>query len=343
MNIDKNISDEILQVYNIDKLIENGEIKTVNINDIFTIKVDGCEINTDIRLKIDIFLDATCNANCPFCINKGKSGQTNSLYTNKLPYEEFVKRFDSLYDEINSQSICKPFLMFTGGEPTISPFFIPMINHLFERKIQFDLLTNGSNLLSKHNDIPLIKIMAKNCGGMHISRAHYDDNKNKELMNLSKDFTNNDLDNIFKYIKSDFYGPYEVSLSCMMMKNGIHTVNDVKQYIETYSKYDNVLHSIVFREMEDISELNDVNVENILFRYKDIENDLKNDKDFKLIDSVTKYDLEYYNHIYQYKDCNIPIIFTQPPEFKTKHNKITPFITLYPDGKVYKEYFTKLN
>ena len=139
---------------------------------------------------------------------------------------------------------------------------------------------------------------------------------------------------------------YNDYLSCVMNLqiciNNI-TYDDVKQYIETYSKYDNVLHSIVFREMEDISELNDVNVENILFRYKDIDNDLKNDKDFKLIDSVTKYDLEYYNHIYQYKDCNIPIIFTQPPEFKTKHNKITPFITLYPDGKVYKEYFTKLN
>ena len=35
--------------------------------------------------------------------------------------------------------------------------------------------------------------MAPNCNGMQISRAHYDDNKNRELMNLNVKVTNENL------------------------------------------------------------------------------------------------------------------------------------------------------
>ena len=115
-----------------------------------------------------------------------------------------------------------------------------------KKKIRYDLLTNGSNLHTLINGRMLIEIMAPNCGGMQISRAHYDDNKNQQLMNLSKKVENKNLYKVGKYIENNFDKPYHLGFSCMLMKNGIHTIEDIKKYIETYKDLN--LSVIVFRQ-----------------------------------------------------------------------------------------------
>ena len=119
-------------------------------------------------VNIDIFIDMRCTGNCPFCINKAKEivlkGKFNKRTDKIISTEEFIQKFDNLYDILNEKMFVKPFINITGGEPTISPRFIPFIQHLLKKKIKFDMISNATNL---SNDV--LNAMKYNCNMINLS------------------------------------------------------------------------------------------------------------------------------------------------------------------------------
>ncbi len=346
IKLSENDINEMLQTINsglYTKFVTNGTSYSLDPMEYTEIEIDGYKVNLLQFLQFDIFLDSLCNANCPFCINKAKNTQIkDSIKKDILSYPDFIKRFDNVYKQMESQLIHKPFIMLTGGEPTISPRFIPFIQHLLKRKIRYNLLTNGSNLVKNIDGKLLIDIMAPNCNGMQISRAHYDDNKNRELMNLNVKVTNENLKKAIEIMHEKFLQPYHVGFSCMMMKTGIHTLEDIKNYIEHYKDLN--LSIIVFREMENISEYTEdiENVNKIYFKFEDIKNDLLNDKDFVLTDTFNQNN--YVNYYFKYKNYDLPISFSCPGPMKERlipDGKING-LTMNPNGRLYYNYFYDL-
>lgn len=291
------------------------------------ITLDNKQVKISNFLILNIFLDVICNANCPFCINKARK----DLLGDPLPYDEFIKRFDNIYDQIYNQSYLKPFIMFTGGEPTISPHFLKTINHLLEKNIRFDTLTNGSNLLTTIKGKTILEHMKSNCGGMHISRAHYDDDKNQQLMDMKVKFTFADLTKIIDYIHNNFDNPYNITTSCVMMQQGINSVSEIKNYINKLKHLN--LHSIVFRQMADITEVTKEK-NNMIVKYSDLETELRNDKDFEF-NCCRDAGSGHSNIIYHYKDLpNTEILFVVPPHFNAESDELYE-LTLHPNGKLY--------
>jgi len=315
--------------------------RNINPQDFKEVEIDGNKLQVMNHLEFKIFIGAKCNSNCPFCINKALYTHENTkdaFSKNKLSPEEFIKRFDYIYAQLTKQLDFVPFVMLTGGEPTINTLFVPFIQHLARKGIRFDMLTNGSALDSEYEGKPIIEIMAPNCGGMQISRAHYDDDINQKIMNLRTKPTNDSLLKSIKKMRELFDEPY-FGMSCMLMKNGIHTVKDIKTFIETYRPFE--LSDIAFRQMENIFEYTSDGQNNVGGTYDEIKEELEKDPDFRL-DHVENVN-DYYNYNYWYKE-EFRICFSIPSSMKERYsdNKICDHIDLYPDGKVYYNCFYSL-
>ena len=319
-----------------------NNIRQLNPDEYVEIEIDGNKIKVLSQLLFSVFMGAHCNSKCPFCFNKilfTNKNTKHAFFENKIPADEFVKRFDSVYNQLKAQLDLKPFIMLTGGEPVINPLFVPFTQHLLEKRIRYDLLTNGTVLDAEYEGKSLLDIMAPNCGGMQISRVHYDDDINQKIMNLQKKVTN---DTIFKAVEKMhkiFNSPYHVGISCMLLKEGIHTINDIKKFIETYLPLN--LSVIVFRQMVNIFEYTSDGKNDIEGTYDEIKEELEKDPDFRL-DHVKNIN-GYYNYNYWYKE-KYPICFSVPSSKEEMYldNKICDHIDLYPDGKVYYSNFYSL-
>ena len=116
-------------------------------------------------LRLYIKVTDYCNANCKFCAN-GACTDFGKIDLEKL---EFVIRYLKDNNRLHSISL-------TGGEPMINPDLVNKILNLIwsiDSRIEVQISTNGLNLREISNfDNP------NNLESIHISRHHYDDNKN---------------------------------------------------------------------------------------------------------------------------------------------------------------------
>ena len=320
---------EILSVVNVDKFLNSTGDNSV-------IEMDLYNKHYKIMngVYINVFIDMLCDANCPFCINKAKEIVNPSFKRDvkNISLNEFIHKFDELYDNLYNNMSAKPIVNITGGEPTISPRFIPFIQHLLKRRIGFEIITNTTNL---HKDY-ILQNMMYNCKSINISRNHYDDDKNKELMNLNVKVTNENLKKAVEFVTNNFQVNRIYSVGCVMMKNGIHTLEDIKKYIDTYSYINPSLFFV--RQMENVSDYlhNKDDYDKIMWKYEWIENDLLNDNDFKLIGKreTEKHAIDI---TFMYKNKYTVIFSARPDQAPLESEisrKFTTRIILLPNGQV---------
>ena len=104
-------------------------------------------IKFPITLELDI--NDNCNFCCSYCRNNAIFSKQNSV--NNITTNQIIK----LISECKQHNIFK--LIISGGEPTIHPDFLTIINHIKLCNIRWTLITNGYTL-----DLKLAKIL-KEC------------------------------------------------------------------------------------------------------------------------------------------------------------------------------------
>ena len=127
--------------------------------------IEKFECNNQDNFPFYINITNACNANCEFCSNGTKNNYK------KLDLEELKKILDEISPNIRRISI-------SGGEPLIDLEEIDKLLELVNMYgIKTTMNTNGTNLL-KAQDI-LNKY--ENLYSIHLSRHHYEDDKNNEI------------------------------------------------------------------------------------------------------------------------------------------------------------------
>jgi len=82
---------------------------------------------------IACFLTLSCNIGCPYCINR--FGSERRFTRSQMRGEQWVRALNSL---VNLRDLP---VTLQGGEPSLHPDFLYIINHI-ERRIPIDILTN---------------------------------------------------------------------------------------------------------------------------------------------------------------------------------------------------------
>ena len=140
--------------------------------------------------NLTVLLPGKCNAKCDFCFwnrDFGKDKVTGFVAKAMKHIERMPSRFRTL--------------SISGGEPTLSPAFIPFLKALtqyqratgrFERVV---LTTNGVKLES------LLVAVAQVVNHINISRHHFDDEKNQEVFGTSSVPSSGDLKILLSKVK----------------------------------------------------------------------------------------------------------------------------------------------
>lgn len=308
------------------------------------------------NFNLSIMTTEACDRSCNFCVAQLRYEQRSKIY--EKPFirnrEEYIKRLNYILDLLKPLN---PSVSITGGEPTISSFFLDIIDVLNKHQIRKKTITtNGRYLLAKfissekyYKDYIIDVLIKNNFDHINISRAHFDDEINRELMPFNQNvnekmlslinpyFNKNEmLVEVAKILKGTNLKP---RLSCVLLKDGINSVEDIIKYIDFYSNlgFDN----FIFRElmgfdkhavnvkMKKFCEENKVYLNDI---WEEIEREPKY-KDFEPILNLLGY--YYYVEVYKYKNNTIAserADLNQQYVEKDSHNDIIYEMVFHPNG-----------
>ena len=266
--------------------------------------------------QLSIYVTKRCNAACPFCMNKFENRCLRSKELNDKEYYDSLDYYLNFFKDIN------PFITITGGEPTISKRLIPTLKKIKDRGFKIRTFsTNGSHLLDKVDNKPLIQYMLENnvLNNINISRMVIDDNENSKIMKINvKESNNNNLRKIASFANIN---NIEIRISCNLLKEG---VNDLKTILEFKDFYNNLgIKTVMFRELIPLSYDKDYHV-NIVNIFKEIDdNNL-----FKLLKVMEG--MYYTVKVYKFNDYLVKCY----KEKEIVDDSIIREFVIYPDGKL---------
>ena len=171
-------------------------------------------------MKLNLYIKVTdmCNGKCSVCSNHGNEKQSVIDYE-KLKYA--IKYLDSK-DLINRIGI-------TGGEPFLDMDRLnTVLNTVFDAKPDafVTINTNGFRIDKCLSLDAIDKVQ-----GIHISRHHYDDEKNNEFFHI-KTASKDDIYNVL----SKSSNKHLLRLNCLLMKSYINNIQEVQKYLEMASE-----------------------------------------------------------------------------------------------------------
>ena len=288
--------------------------------------------------NLSIFLDDYCNANCKFCVAQLRYENQGMIYKKKKieDEEEYYRRLDEILTKLEPLNVS---VSLTGGEPTASPKLIRVLELLEKHHIRKrTITTNGSMLLKEIDGKTILDYLIDyHMDHLNISKTHYDEKINQDIMCYAKGYcSNEDLQKIIPYALSRGLRP---RLSCLLLKSGIHTVEDMVNYISFYEKLG--IDNIIFRELMDYEESTMLNVEKVLYnknnkvRLNDIWPQLANDKRFKPYKNLLGY--YYYVEMYNYNDvvvCSESADLRVQSKEKSENQDIVYEMVIHPNGNL---------
>ncbi len=253
------------------------------------------------------------------------------FHLQKLLYEELndEEYYNSLDYYLDFFKDIKPWVTITGGEPTISKRLIPTLKKLKDKGFKIRTFsTNGSHLLDKVDNKPIIQYMLENnvLNNINISRIAIDDNENSKIMKLNiKDSNNDNLRKIATFANTN---DIEIRLSCNLLKEGVNDLKTILEFKDFYNKLG--IKTVMFRELIPLSYDKDyhVNIDNI---FKEIEDN----NEFKLLKKMEG--MYYTVKVYRFNDNLVKCY----KEKKKVDNSIIREFVIYPDGKLDNGYDNK--
>ena len=290
------------------------------------------------NLNLSIFVDDVCNADCSFCVAQLRFENRSQMYKkDKITSEQ--EYFDRLEEVLAFLKGLNPSISLTGGEPTKCkklPKILALINKYGYRKRTFT--TNGSGLLDDMEGKKVINHLIDN-GFQHlnISKAHYIDDKNKNIMKYLDGYCSNEmLETIVSMSKANNLRP---RMSCLLLKEGISTLEEMINYMEFYKKIG--LDNVIFRELMDYDIDKMINKEKIKYC---TDNKVYLNDIWKNVDGDTRFSpvrnlLGYYYYVEVYKYQNIDMVsesanLVKLYDEKEKHKDIVYEMVFHPNGNL---------
>ncbi len=291
------------------------------------------------NLNFSIFVDDYCNADCKFCVAQLRYAHRSLIY-NKNHIDDPDKYLSRLEEVLKQVRSLNPSVSITGGEPTVSPILTEILKLVDKYKFRKrTITTNGSGLLNtQDNDIILNNLIKYNWNHLNISRTHYNDSVNKRIMryNTEKEYCTNEM---FKEIlslinKTDIRS----RLSCLLLKEGICSVEEIKKYIDIYINLGE--NNFIFRELMDYDRTA-VNKEKKEYcdknkiRLNNIWEDMENYPEFEPYLNILGY--YYYVEIYKYRNSTIAsesANLNRQYEEKLKHNNMVYEMVFHTNGNL---------
>ena len=114
---------------------------TSDVNDTVAI-MSSRNLHLEDTFSLDWFLGKRCNFNCSYC--------PSTVHDNHSPHlilEKFIPAFDRLYDLISSHKLIE--ITFTGGEPTLNPYYLDIVKHVIKDNTRVITITNGTAHIDK--------------------------------------------------------------------------------------------------------------------------------------------------------------------------------------------------
>lgn len=256
------------------------------------------------NFNFSIFTDDYCNADCKFCVAQLRFENRGIMYQKcKIDDDnEYLKRLEEVLVTIRPLN---PSISITGGEPTRCRRLVSileLVNKLGFRKRT--ITTNGSCLLHEVKGKTILQHLIDNgFSHLNISRTHFDEEINKGIMKFEAGnyCSNEDLAKILPYALKNGLRP---RMSCLLLKEGVHSVKDIVDYLEFYGNLG--ADNIIFRELMDFDKGNMTNVEKMNYC---IENKIKLndiweqfDAEPRLVPYKNILGYYYYVEIYNYKN-----------------------------------------
>lgn len=206
------------------------------------------------KLATTIFLNG-CNFRCPWCHN-------SSL----ISFEGEKLDLDNLYDYLNKRKNVLEAVCISGGEPTLNPYIIPLLENIKKIGYNIKLDTNGSNpdvleTLIKYNLIDYIAMDIKNDEFNYPKTIGLDNINFNNIKKSIKLIMNSNLD-------------YEFRTTLVKELHNEESIQNIANLIKGANKY--YLQKFILRESclnQSFTEV-DINTANI---YKSIlEKEIKN-------------------------------------------------------------------
>lgn len=230
--------------------------------------------NVNFQLRTTL----ACQANCAFCIEK------TSPRTCLCDTGAYLNSFREALEMLHGVGIY-PTVTITGGEPLLmKERFFGILKILNEFKVKkFNLNTNGF-LFSEEI---LQAIADSKMPHLNISRHHYDDAINKQILGLPND-KGYDLNEVKQIIGGTYYDSTRIRLQCALIEGYIDNIHAIKEYLDWTIEQglDNVAFRGLSKLKEDACNQSPETVEFCEKRAVDIFSILKdvyNDPDFTLV------------------------------------------------------------
>lgn len=171
------------------------------------------EVEPNLRLYVKV--TDSCNAKCAFCAN----GTCKDFGNVDLSQLEFVIRYLKENNRLHSISL-------TGGEPMLNPDKVnDMLNLIWsiDKKIEVQISTNGLNLreIASFDDPNRLE-------SIHISRHHYDDNKNIEIFGTNTIATTDDI----MFLQEALTNKKIININTIVMKDYIEDLEGIKKMLD---------------------------------------------------------------------------------------------------------------
>ena len=301
-------------------------------------KFDNLEKEVYSNCNLSIFIDDYCNADCKFCVAQLRFENRNQIYQKMRikEDEEYYKRLDEVLEKLEPLNLS---ISITGGEPTKSPRLKRVLQLCEKHNIRKrTITTNGSGLLDIVDGKTILDHLIENhFHHLNISKTHYDENINKKIMCYKSGYcSNDDLKKIIPYALAHNLRP---RLSCLLLNNGIHTLDEIAKYIEFYEKYG--IDNVIFRQLMDYDTNEMCNVEKMKYCQRNIVNlndiwaKVDQDKRFKPIKNLLGY--YYYVEIYNYNNvvvcsesADLKVLYVE----KVQHPDVVYELVFHPNGNL---------
>lgn len=259
------------------------------------------------NFNFSIFIDDYCNADCKFCVAQLRYQNKNLMYEKEhmCDPDKYLARLDEVLKMIRPLN---PSISITGGEPTLCKHLTEVLQLIdkygFRKRT---ITTNGSGLFTVQNGSTIIENLEKyNVDHLNISRAHFDELRNQDIMRYN-DLTHYcGLDMLHDIL--EFTNNHRIShrMSCLLLKEGVNSVDMIRQYVEHLQNIG--ANNFIFRELMDYDKTA-INTEKMAYcdankvRLNDIWEDFEKFPEFVPYLNILGY--YYYVEIYKYRGATV--------------------------------------
>ncbi len=283
-----------------------------------------------------LMLNEDCNAKCKVCIGnqtfkselckkvcEGFKVECRHCCGRTATDEEYFKRVNAILKTVNSPFVQ---IIFTGGEPTISPRLMPAMELIDKYNYQAKMLeieSNGANLLDEKISNELIKRDVK----ILLSRYCIDDKLNtSEFGYVNKVTTNKEIKKLAKLYKGN------LTLNTILLKKFIPNSKALLEFVDFYRQYG--IKTFDFTEFLADTSLRNANKE--LLEYYDEQFVSIKDISVGMPEKINEFTDGIFTIInYKYKDCEILIsssVMSKQKDAKTKSD--SGRFLIMPSGEI---------